>query len=349
MRILRYTHNSPRAMYKMLKTKIISNEYGEYQFLQQSKIPTMHFQASLPRLPIPKLELTCERYLAAQKPLLIDEAYGKTEFNVKQFKKDMGKYLQEKLIEYDKENKFTSYISEYWFDMYLRDRKPLPINYNPMLVVHNDPRPEYNSQLVRTTNMIISSLRFYKSLKAGLLEPEVFHLNAKKSDTDTFRNVCSLLPETVSWYGAYLMKAYPLDMSQYPSLFNTTRIPETDKDRLFNNPEGKHITVQHKGHFYAFKVLSNDNDILPPDQILARLKYVLEDTVETSEFPVGILTTMERDQWATIRHNLAEDGNDAHLKLIDSALFNVCLDDIAVGDDPYLVVRNFLHGDGTNR
>lgn len=46
--------------------------------------------------------------------------------------------------------------------------------------------------------------RFYKSLKNNVLEPEVFHLYPKKSDTDLFRNVTKFLPESISWYGAYL-------------------------------------------------------------------------------------------------------------------------------------------------
>lgn len=43
--------------------------------------------------------------------------------------------------------------------MYLTDRKPLPINYNPFLVFIDDPKPEYNHQLIRSANMVISSLR----------------------------------------------------------------------------------------------------------------------------------------------------------------------------------------------
>lgn len=339
----------PKVIYKMLKKNVIPKEYADYQFLQKSMIPTMHFQPSLPRLPIPKLELTCERYLAAQRPLLINEAYTKTEANVNQFKSTSGKQLQDMLKNYDKVNKHTSYISEFWFDSYLRDRKPIPITYNPMLVMHKDERPEYNNQLVRAANLIVSSLRFYRSLKAGILEPEVFHLNPKKSDTQRFRNICSSLPSSISWYGAYLYKAYPLDMSQYPNLFNTTRIPETDKDRIFHNSAGKHITVQYKGHFYAFRVLSDSDEILPPEQILARLKFVLQDDIPKNEYPVGVLTTLERNKWASLRHALGDNGNEQALKFIDSALFNVCLDSDDVGDDPYAVCRTFLHGDGDNR
>lgn len=34
------------------------------------------------------------------------------------------------------------------------------------------------------------------------------------------------LPKAISFYGAYWYKAFPLDMSQFPSLFNSTRIPK---------------------------------------------------------------------------------------------------------------------------
>lgn len=34
-----------------------------------------------------------------------------------------------------------------------------------------------------------------------------------------------LIPRSLAWYGAYWYKAFPLDMSQYNRLFNSTRIP----------------------------------------------------------------------------------------------------------------------------
>lgn len=341
---------SPLSKWKNIRKYFSTVLYPvDYEFIQRSQIPTMHFQHSLPRLPIPKLDLTCERYLAVQKPLLIEEAYRKTETNVNQFRTTAGKQLQKLLKNADRQNLHTSYISDLWFDTYLRDRKPIPINYNPVIVMHNDQREEYNNQLIRSANLIISTVRFYKSLKKNLLEPEVYHLNPKRSDTESFRYVCSCLPEWLSWYGAYMFKAYPLDMSQYPSLFNSTRIPEIDKDRLVKNLPGNHITVQHKGHFYAFAVLDQYGEILKPEKILARLKFILEDDISKNEFPIGILTTMERNHWATMRHVLAENGNETTLKLIDSALFNVCLDNITMNDDVYATMRNFLHGDGENR
>lgn len=41
-------------------------------------------------------------------------------------------------------------------------------------------------------------------------------------------------------------------MSQYSSLFNSTRIPEIGKDRLYKDGSQKHILVLRNGHFYTF-------------------------------------------------------------------------------------------------
>lgn len=189
----------------------------DYQYLQRSKIPTMHFQKSLPRLPIPELSKSGERYMYAIKPLLTSDQYSEAERRTNEFVGKEGKVLQEKLIAKDKVNKHTSYISEYWFDLYLRDRVALPINYNPLIVFQNDARPEYNNQLVRSTNLLISAVRFMLSLRSQILEPEVFHLNPKKSNTQLFRSVTGMLPEAISWLVVYIF--YILDRHLF--LFKT--------------------------------------------------------------------------------------------------------------------------------
>lgn len=170
-----------------------------YQYLQRSKVPTMHFQKSLPRLPVPELEKTGERYLKSLKPILTTNQYENAQKNTNDFITKDGKILQDKLVRKNKMNKHTSYISEYWFDLYLRDRLPLPINYNPLIVFQNDSKIGYNNQLVRSTNLLVSAVRFMLSLRDGILEPEVYHLNAKKSNTQLFRTVTGMLPEAISW------------------------------------------------------------------------------------------------------------------------------------------------------
>ncbi len=50
----------------------------------------MHFQAGLPRLPIPKLDKTCQRYLASQEVMLDHEAFERTKKAVEAFEQNEG-------------------------------------------------------------------------------------------------------------------------------------------------------------------------------------------------------------------------------------------------------------------
>lgn len=61
-------------------------------------------------------------------------------------------------------------------------------------------------------------------------------------------------------YGAYLFKAFPLDMSQFHGLFNATRIPLSNKDKIFQDTTCNHIVVQKGGNFYTFDVLDSNGN-----------------------------------------------------------------------------------------
>lgn len=194
----------------------INYKNDEYQYLQRGQIPMLHFQRSLPRLKVSGLQKTCDRFLAAVQPLSTHKAaYDNLVDCVTQFRTTgSGPLLQKFLVDYDRANKHTSYISKPWFEMYLSDRKPLPINYNPALVMKLDARPEYNDQLTRASNLVVTSLRFMRSLREEVLEPEVYHMNPRKSDTERYRKILSRTPGMVATLVSWAFKAFPLDMSQ---------------------------------------------------------------------------------------------------------------------------------------
>ena len=110
--------------------------------------------------------------------------------------------------------------------MYLRDRASIVLNYNPFIIFQTDPDPNQRDQVIRASNFLISSLRFHNSFRANKLKPEIFHLNPERSDTLLFQRLMRVVPESVAFYAAYMFNAYPLDMSQYFRLFNSTRIPK---------------------------------------------------------------------------------------------------------------------------
>ncbi|XP_062994892.1 carnitine O-palmitoyltransferase 2, mitochondrial [Elgaria multicarinata webbii] len=318
------------------------------QYLHRSLVPTMHYQKSLPRLPIPKLEDTIRRYLTAQKPLLDDDQFRKTEQLAINFENGIGRELHGQLVAQDKQNKHTSYISGPWFDMYLGARESVVLNFNPFMVFNPDPKAEYNHQLTRATNMTVSALRFLKTLRAGILEPEIFHLNPSKSDTQAFKKFIRFVPSSLSWFGAYMVNAYPLDMSQYFRLFNSTRLPKLNKDELFTNENERHLLVLRNGNFYVFDVIDRDGNIVKPSEIQAHLKWILSDNSPIPAHPLACLTSENRNTWATLRQNLLDSGNEEALGKVDSAIFCLCLDDFPLEDLNHLS-HTMLHGDGINR
>jgi len=68
-------------------------------------------QDNLPKLPIPDLEKTCERYLAALKPLQSNREHADTKHAIHEFLQGEGPELNEKLKKYAEGR--TSYIEQF--------------------------------------------------------------------------------------------------------------------------------------------------------------------------------------------------------------------------------------------
>lgn len=332
-----------------ISSSFVQSNKEKYDYLQNSIIPTYHFQKSLTKLKIPKLEDTINRYLAALKPLLSESEWSRAEQLARKFEANEGKALDKEIRDLDAQDKNGNYISEPWFDMYLKARESIVLNYNPFIAFKPDPNPAQMNQAIRATNMLISSARFLNSLRENKLKPEIFHLNPEKSDTVWFQRLMRLIPESVSFYGAYAFNAYPLDMSQYFRLFNSTRIPVKGKDQLLTDPTRKHICVIHRGHFYVFDVIDKENKLLKPGEIYACILHILKTSGEKeAEHALGVLTSENRDTWADIRARLISLGNKESLDYIDSAFYCIALDDVDTNDEQILSA-NFLHGNAKNR
>lgn len=303
--------------------------HDNYNYFKRSILSTDHFQHSLPRLPIPKLELTCERYLTALKPILNNDekAFEQTRQIVENFRTGDGQRLDAQLRQKNKVNRHTSYISKPWFDMYLKSRLPLILNFNFFIVLTDD--QQQLKPAARITNYIISSIRFMNTLRANSLDPEVYHLNPKKTNTDRFRKYMRYIPKRIAFYGAAMQKAFPLDMSQYDRLFNSTRIPKADCDILITNHENiRHIIVIKNGHYYKVNVLEKNGQMLPAEKIAAVMKYLCEDlNEEENKYPLGYFTADKRDRWASVREQIEalSEYNKQIFKDIDSSIMVVCL------------------------
>ena len=108
------------------------------------------------------------------------------------------------------------------------------------------------------------------------------------------------------------------------------------------------LVSQHGVDFFKVMVTDSTGHELPREDIFAALKHI-SDTEPSQSTPLGLLTTMPRDEWAAARARmLSSPVNAATLADIDSALFVVCLEDGVPASDAALN-RTMLHGDGRSR
>ncbi|KAK4047276.1 carnitine O-acetyltransferase yat1 [Microbotryomycetes sp. JL221] len=262
---------------------------------------TLAFQDKLPKLPIPPLNDTLQRYLRALEGLQSPHEHARTKRVVQDFLDNEGPELHQALVDYASTR--ASFIEEFWTESYLSHSESVVLSLNPFFILEDDPTPARGNQLMRATSLILASLGFVHDFRTGQLEP------------DSFRGT-------------------PLDMSQYSKLFGTSRIPTKTGCKMQVDPESKHIVVMARGQFYWFDVLDSKNrPLLTERALLQNLAAILADAGRTpvnqvAQSALGVLSTERRAIWAGHRETLMRDpGNAMCLDVLDKALFVVCLDD----------------------
>jgi len=196
--------------------------------------------------------------------------------------------------------------------------------------------PSRSTQLPRAASLIVSSLGFIHDLRTEMLHP------------DTLRGTA-------------------LDMDQYKRLFGTARIPTDHGCKMETASDSKHVVVLRRGQFCTvfcpcplsinltrildwFDVMDEQNlPLLTEREILRNLQAIVADadklpTSDVARNAVGVLTTENRKVWSGLRSTLSRDRrNAACLRVVDQALFVVCLDDVAP-DSLAELCGNFLCG-----
>lgn len=320
-----------------------------YQHYVGGDFPTFYFQSSLPRLPIPDLKQTCEKYLKAVKPLIDDKDYTRTEKIVNNFLLLEGMKLQQMLIELNDSNDQTSYVAKPWFNRYLSVRQPLPINGNALLLMEQDKRHEFNDQLIKTCNIVISTLRLMKSIENNSFKPSIDYLFRSESRKKFVNKIIQWTPEFLATKTAHLLKAIPKDMVQFQRIFGRTRIPDVRRDLTKQYDNSNHIIVLKDGYIFLVKVLNEIGEIEPPQVIFNRINQIYQLKLCETECSIASLTMLEREIWTKLRKHLSTNlDNKIQLEQIDSALFCVSIENSnSIKQIPQFNV--LFGGDGKNR
>ncbi|KAF4625067.1 hypothetical protein G7Y89_g13105 [Cudoniella acicularis] len=263
---------------------------------------TFATQDKLPKLPIPELDSTMTKYLAALKPLQTPREHAETQQAVDEFLKSEGPELHEILKKYATGK--TSYIEQFWYDSYLNFDNPVVLNLNPFFLLEDDPTPARNNQVTRAASLVVSALSFVRAVRKEELPPDT-------------------------------VKGAPLCMYQYSRLFGTARVPTENGCHIGQDPDAKHIVVLCHGQFYWFDVLDNNSDLIMTEKdVSLNLQTIVDDAQQTpiqdaAKGALGVLSTENRKIWSGLRDVMTreEGSNNADcLGIVDTALFILCLD-----------------------
>jgi len=266
-----------------------------------------HNHQNIPRLPIPDLDSTLDKYICSLRPLIGPSELAQHLKSVESFREDEGPLLQEQLIENDKHEGYPySYVEKHWDDMYLELRSPITVHVNVGYSLADDvDSHKPNAQALRVAKFLISTFKFQRKLMSGMCESE---------------------------------PGGPFCMSQLGRLLGTSRIPTYGRDRLRYTPDAKHIVVLRNGFFFRVDVLNPDGSaILTLEELTRQLQWIIDKTEKSPTTDaeggivasgVGILTMEDRNLWAHHREALKAESphNRGVLKDINSALLVVCLD-----------------------
>lgn len=270
--------------------------YKNTLMMLRAQITTLNLNKQQPpKQPVPDLAQTAERYLKSVEPLLTDDELCNTKKIVQEFICDggPGPALQCKLLE--RYENTDNWMTEWWLNTaYLGYRAPLIINSNPGTV---GPPIKFNRRediYMIAAFLIKAVLNYDAMIKCGDIKQE-------------------------------MVKDAPLDMQPYGMILGTHRRPAQKCDQLLHTDNTKHIIVMCNNNLFKLDVIK-DCHVLTEIEIAGSIKNIMDRSKKQGK-AVGILTAIDRDQWADFHCILQELGcNDRILQLIEDSLFILCLD-----------------------
>lgn len=292
-------------------------------------------QDKLPRLPIPNLEETANKLLQFLEALQTTQQKLRAQEEVLGFLRGEGPRLQKLLREYERngisEGVLGSYIEEFWNESNIVSSSPddaistSSCNLNPFFLLDDSPDPEFSKHPIRRA----ASLTMATMKVASTIREEKY------------------LPDT--------LKDQPLCMDQYKAVFGAARVPRIEGgDDIDVYPNATHIVVMCRNQMYYFQAMWPDTGVLAVDEedivdiltAIDRNSREMDKATAARNCP-GVLTTLPRTQWAKIRINMFEKGDDRnaqYLTIVDSALFVLVLDDEIFPNSVEEAASNILHG-----
>lgn len=298
----------------------------------QVTLPTNFFEQSLPTLPVPSLDHTLCSFTAAVSPVLTPSQLEKTHAELETFRQRHGVHLQDEIIKNAKVNRHTSYIAADTLDKELCDRSPLPKKGSPPYWESAISSETLEEMLFHATSWTRGITAWHRALRNAELRPPVLDCNGFPFPFPDWM-VQSLLfaPPKIRCRAFHFLsqgKGKPLGMKDYKQLFNTFRVPGETCDAFQHYGYENHIIVSYRGYLFVVDVADSYGNPLPSPIIYSSLRDIVEMNQKQCTLDVPSLTSLRREEWFKKRIELKRSPQNEHsLKLVESAMFLLCLHD----------------------
>ncbi|KAJ1966660.1 hypothetical protein H4R34_006485, partial [Dimargaris verticillata] len=231
--------------------------------LSTASSKTFDNQTSLPRLPIPNLNATAERYLKSLAPISPSSTHlARSTDAVRSFVAPggLGEKLQRRLQAYDKEQPH-SWLEDLWLRKgYVEWRDPIFINVSWWAQFADNPALGVLRDAQHPASGTFTEIQLDRA--SGLIQGLTLVNDALNRQA---------IPSEATRRG-------PLCMNQFKYLFGTTRIPDAPYDRVHHQYpcNSNYIIVMARDQLYQLPVLGPNREILALDTIKHQLRQVVD-------------------------------------------------------------------------
>lgn len=291
-------------------------------------------QASLPKLPVPNVEDTLQRFLPTALPLAQTEAEASNLQQAVANFPQQAAALQERLLRRAAvEGADSSWLQHWWNTLgYLDVRESVVINVSYYFHFADDPtvwtatssnssntRTAATPQVKRAAALLYTAAQVRQQVVTGQWPAETIGKPSQQT---------------------------ALCATAYKYLFHACRIPGSPRDsyRIYDPALYHHAAVAVQGQVYAIPLVDPATHAPLPlsvleDSLTACLEQAEAGHGQPSANGLTWLTSWNRDDWATVHQILTQDAPMRQaLQVVESAACLVCLDDVSVH-----AVRDMAH------
>lgn len=261
----------------------------------------MSLYQKLPKILVPKLDNTIDRYLEVMRALFKTATYSEVVYYTRIFARTEGVYFQNTLM-YHSERK-VNWASDIWVNQcFFENRQSLLYTNKTRTLIHKRDFSTTDLMLTIISQYISGLIRFWEKIRAERIPQDYVGDMAQ----------C---------------------MEQYKRIMGVHRKSLPKIDNWHSTNYSKYIIVMVEGCIFKMRVYNSEGSRPYSTNVIKQLlEQILTYTKLEQTIPIGTMTAMDRDNWFCVREDMLRSNiNKESFHTIEHSLFGLCIDEIQLG------------------